>query len=188
MPVVQDAIIEGLTDDDLSAGYFSELNAAVEEARPRIAEMVSLGRMDWEDHFLNLGYDYQELDDLENTLKLIFDEQRTASGLGEALSRIDDLEDEEDLRRTIREFFSPYGQGAARRLVFNHRFPDHTIALAVVVRQMANMADFMLFAESERRAAAALPAEGPDRTEATHAAAQELADLGLAEEAVEWPP
>ena len=188
MPVVQDAIIEGLIDDDLPTGFISEVNAAVEEARPRIAEMVSMGRMDWEDCFLDSGYDYHDLDNLEYRLKRTFNEERTARSLRVTLSDVDDLGDEEVLRRTIHQFFGPFAKSAARRLVFNDRLPDHTITLAVVVRQFANLADFMLFAESERRAAAALPTERPYRAEAKREAAQALADLGLEEEVVEWPP
>ena len=131
MPIVQDAIIEALTeafakemaDDDLPSGYASEISAAVKEACPSIAEMVSMGRPDWEDRFFDLGYDYHDLDDLEYRLKRILDEERTARVLRVTLRDVNDLDDEEELRLTIRQFFGPYAQTAATRLVFNDRLP-----------------------------------------------------------------
>ena len=195
MPVVQDAIIEALTevfakelvDDDHPYGHMSEISAAVKEACPSIAEMVSMGRMDWEDRFFDLGYDYHDLDDLEYRLKRIIDQERAARVLSGTLKEVYDLDDEEELRLTIRQFFGPYAETAATRLVFNDRFPEHAIALAVVVRQFANLTDFLLFAETERRGAAAPSTGEPYRTESKRKAAQALADLGLEEEAAEWP-
>ena len=154
---------------------------------PRFARLLMLDRQGWMRQLTYDGFTDTDVETLETFLQDSFNELKLAENLARLLKGIHDASDESEISEALLQWTRDSGWNNIWEAVCSRKFPDPIAAAAYTGRHLLDIASSTLAFERMRREPHD-PADDWNMSEAELKEGTELAEMGLMEDAAEWPP
>ncbi len=158
------------------------------EVRPKLARLIKLNHTDWMRQLAADGFIDTEIKDLENFVASSLNEVELAEQLAPILESVADMDDKSEVETAVHKWLDLINCESIWQQVVATGFPDAIDAMAYAGSHVRNIADSALWFESARRSVSEEPEANWQIDEVEIREGIALAEAGLTQEAVEWPP
>ena len=158
------------------------------EVRPKLTRLIKLNHTDWMHQLAADGFIETEIKNLENFVASSLNEVELAEQLAAMLGPVADMDDKAEVDRAVHKWLDLINWGTIWQQVVATGFPDAIDAMAYAGSHVRNIADNALWFESARRSVSEEREVNWQIDEVEIREGIALAEAGLTQEAVEWPP
>ena len=181
MMLMEPPVIDRMIGSPLSADLENDF-------RPRLDELMNLSYVGLMNRFAEDGFTDSHVRNLEAVVSSSLNEMELAEQLATALTQVEDMENQAEIEARLIRWLDDLNWQAVYNQVMAADLPDSIDALAYAACHVRNIATSTVWFETTRHSLLSQPQPEWHQDEGQIKEGIALAEAGLAQEAMEWPP